>query len=295
MRMEDKEGVEHIHLTTPFQVSELNLGHMVDENRKERGEGAELRTDGHVSVRGAKGILISADAQYAAQGKQLAMEPAQGLLEQALQQMQSLADAAKASRAIAADYEKQKALFDKTLNDLRKAGVLISAPAGVGLVSGNDMQLSADQNLITTAGGSADFGIVKRFTVAAGEAISLFAQKLGLKFVAAKGKVEIRAQTDEIDMTAMKDITISSAEGRLVISAAKEVWIGAGGSYIKINANRIENGTPGDILERCASWDKPGASSMRLPTPSLASGDLKGCAWRSAAAAADSASCVVLE
>jgi type VI secretion system secreted protein VgrG len=295
LRMEDKEGVEHIHLTTPFQTSELNLGHMVDEHRKERGQGAELRTDEHVALRGAKGVLISADAQYAAQGKQLAMDPAQGLLEQALQQMQSLADAAKASQAIAADYEKQKALFDKTLNDLRKAGILISAPAGVGLVSGDHMQLSADQNLIATAGGNADFGIIRRFTVAAGEAISLFAQKLGLKFVAAKGKVEIRAQTDAIDMTAMKDITISSAEGRLVISAAKEVWIGAGGSYIKINANRIENGTPGDILEKCASWDKPGASSMRLPTPSLTSGDLKGCAWRSAAAAADGASSVVLE
>ncbi|KWA30830.1 type VI secretion system Vgr family protein [Burkholderia territorii] len=295
LRMEDKEGGEHIHLTTPFQTSELNLGHMVDGDRKERGQGAELRTDERVAVRGAKGVFISADAQYAARGKQLDMVPAQGLLEQALQQMQSLADAAKASQAIAADYENQKALFDKTLNELRKAGILISAPAGVGLVSGEHMQLSADQNLIATAGGNADFGIIKRFTVAAGEAVSLFAQKLGLKFVAARGNVEIRALTDEIDMTAMKDITISSAEGRLVISAAKEVWIGAGGSYIKINANRIENGTPGDILEKCASWDKPGASSMRLPAPVLQSGDLKGCSWRSAAAAADSAASVVLE
>lgn len=295
LRMEDKEGVEHVHLTTPFQTSELNLGHMVDEHGEERGQGAELRTDGHVAVRSAKGILISVDAQYAAQGKQLAMEPAQGLLEQAQQQMQSLADAAEASQAIAADYEKQKVLFDKTLNELKKAGILVSAPAGVGLVSGDHMQLSADQNLIATAGGNAEVGVIKRFTVAAGEAISLFAQKLGLKFVAAKGKVEIRAQTDEIDMAAMKDITISSAEGRLVISAAKEVWIGAGGSYIKINANRIENGTPGDILEKCASWDKPGASSMRLPAPALTAGELKGCAWRSATAAADSASSVVLE
>ncbi|QTP36222.1 type VI secretion system Vgr family protein [Burkholderia glumae] len=295
LRMEDKENVEHIHLTTPFQTSELNLGHMVDGDRKERGQGAELRTDERVAVRGAKGVFISADAQYAARGKQLDMEPAQGLLEQALQQMQSLAGAAKASQAIAADYEKQKALFDKTLNELRKAGILVSAPAGVGLVSGDHMQFSADQNLIATAGGNADFGIIKRFTVAAGEAVSVFAQKLGLKFVAAKGKVEIHAQTDEIDMAAMKDITISSAEGRLVISAAKEVWIGAGGSYIKINANRIENGTPGDILEKCASWDKPGASSMRLPAPDLQSGDIKGCSWRSAAAAADSAATVVLE
>ncbi|KDB10172.1 Rhs element Vgr protein [Burkholderia sp. lig30] len=294
MRMEDKEGVEHIHLTTPFQTSELNLGHMVDGERKERGQGAELRTDGHVAVRGAKGVFISADAQYAAGGRQLDMQPAQGLLEQALQQMQSLAGTAKAAQAIAADYEKQRALFDGTLSELKKAGVLISAPAGVGLVSGEHMQLSADQNLIATAGGNADIGVIKRFTVAAGEAISLFAQKLGMKLFAAKGKVEIHAQTDEMALAAMKDITIASSEGRLVLSAAKEIWIGAGGSYIKINANRIENGTPGDILEKCASWDKPGASSMRIPSPSLHAGDLKGCSWRSASASADSASSVAL-
>ncbi|MEX3929176.1 type VI secretion system Vgr family protein [Paraburkholderia sp. BR10936] len=293
MRMEDKEGVEHIHLTTPFQASELNLGHMVDGEQKERGRGAELRTDEHVSIRGAKGVYISADAQYTAQGKQLAMEPAQGLLDQAMQQMQSLSEAAKASQAIAADYEKQKALFDNTLNELKKAGVLVSGPAGVGLVSGEHMQLSADQNLIATAGGDADFGIIKRFTVAAGEMISLFAQALGLKFIAAKGKVEIAAQSDEVAMTGMKDVTISSTDGRVVISAAREIWIGAGGSYIKINANRIENGTPGDILEKCASWDKPGASSMRL-APSVQSGDLKGCSWRTTSAAADSASSVLL-
>lgn len=295
LRMEDKEGIEHIHLTTPFQTSELNLGHMVDADRKERGRGAEIRSDEHVALRSAKGVFITADAQYAAQGKQLAMEPAQGLLQQAQQQMQSLAEAAAASQAIAADYEKQKALFEQTLNELKKAGILVSAPAGVGLVSGEHMQLSADQNLIATAGGNADFGIVKRFTVAAGEATSLFAQKLGLKLIAGKGKVEIKAQTDEIDMAAMKDIAISSAEGRVVISAAKELWLGAGGSYIKINANRIENGTPGDILEKCASWDKPGASSMRVPAPSLHSADLKGCSWQTATAAADSASTVVLE
>ena len=51
LRMEDKEGIEHIHLTTPFQTSELNLGHMVDGDRKERGRGAELRSDEHVAVR----------------------------------------------------------------------------------------------------------------------------------------------------------------------------------------------------------------------------------------------------
>ena len=82
-----------------------------------------------------------------------------------------------------------------------------------------------------------------------------------MKLFAAKGKVEIQAQGDEITLAALKDLTITSTNGRLVLSAAKEVWIGAGGSYIKIGPNLIENGTAGQILEKCATWDKPSAAT----------------------------------
>jgi type VI secretion system secreted protein VgrG len=133
----------------------------------------------------------------------------------------------------------------------------------VGIASGDHLQLSAAKNLIATAGGNADIGVLRRFTVAAGEAVSVFAQRLGMKLFA-KGKVEVQSQGDEMALSALKDVTISSVDGRLVLSAAKEVWIGAGGSYIKINANRIENGTPGDILEKCAVWSKPSAASAQV-------------------------------
>jgi type VI secretion system secreted protein VgrG len=262
LRMEDKRGYEHIHLTTPFQTSELNLGHMVDGDRKERGRGAELRSDEHLALRGGRGVFISADMQNAASGKQLDMQAAQRLLEQSLQQMEALGEAAKAAQAIAADHEKQRRFFSDTLTELKKAGVLLSGPNGVALVSGADMQLSTSENLIVTAGDSADIGVLKRFTVAAGEAISMFAQKLGMKLFA-KGKVDVRSISDEMALAALKDVTITSTGGRLVLSAAKEVWIGAGGSYVKINANRIENGTPGDILEKCAAWNKQGATSTQ--------------------------------
>ncbi|WP_075643578.1 type VI secretion system Vgr family protein [Paraburkholderia ginsengiterrae] len=268
MRMEDKEGNEHIHLTTPFQTSELSLGHMVDDQRKERGRGAELRTDEHVAIRGGRGVLISADAQPAANGKQLDMKPAVALLDQALQQMEALGEAAKAAQAIAADYAEQKALLG-TLKDLKKAGILASAPAGVGMVSGDHLQLNAKQNLIATAGGNADIGVMNRLTVAAGERVSLFAQKLGMKLFAAKGKVEIQAQRDEMALAALKDVTIISTDGKLVLTAAREVWIGAGGSYIRINGERIENGTPGDILEKGAFWEKQSAATEKRAMPVL--------------------------
>jgi type VI secretion system secreted protein VgrG len=105
---------------------------------------------------------------------------------------------------------------------------------------------------------------MKRFTVAAGELVSVFAQKLGIKLFAAKGKVDIQAQSDAIAINAKEDIVITSNTGKLVLAADKEIWLCAGGSYIKITPEGIENGTPGDITEKCAIWDKQGATSQAV-------------------------------
>jgi len=254
LRMEDRDGFEHIRLTTPFQTSELSLGHMVDGNGKERGQGVELRTDEHLAMRSGKGILISTDAQPGANGKQMDMESTRKFLEQALEQLEILADAAKSARAAAADLEALRELLDNVINGLERPAVVMSAPDGIAMVSGDHLQMSAGKNVIATAGGSADIGVKKNFTVAAGGAVSLFAQKQGMKLFAAMGKVEIQAQRGEMSLAALKDFTITSSADRVVLTADKEVWIGAGGSYIKINANGIEYGTPGDIYERCAYW-----------------------------------------
>jgi type VI secretion system secreted protein VgrG len=265
VQLEDFPGEEHVKVATEGGgKAQLNLGHMVNSEREKRGDGAELRADQHVSLRGGKGVLISADEQTRANGQQLDMQPAQVLLEQALAQLQALTDAAVASQAYGAEVARQKALLEDTLKGLKSAGILISAPSGMGLVSGKDMQTSAGGNLFATAGGNADFGVLKKFTVAAGQAISLFAQKLGIKIFAAKGRVEVEAQGDGMALSALKDVTITSTDGKLILTAAKEVWIGAGGSYIRISGERIENGTSGDILEKCAYWGKRGAQTQSL-------------------------------
>ena len=80
----------------------------------------------------------------------------------------------------------------------------------------------------------------------------------------AKGKAQVQAQSDEMALTSLKDLTITSVQGRPVLSAGKEVWIGADGSHIKIGPNLIENGTAGRFLEKCASWDKPTAASSKI-------------------------------
>ncbi|MGO4159192.1 DUF2345 domain-containing protein, partial [Cupriavidus sp. YAF13] len=263
VELEDWEDEEHVQLSTEHSgKSQLTLGHMVNGERQKRGEGFELRTDAWGAIRGGKGLFISADGQPSAGGKQLDMEAAQNLLQQALQQSEALASAATAAQAIAADYNRQKALLSDTLTALNKAGILVSAPAGMALASGSDVQLTAAQNLIATAGGHADISVLKRFTVAAGERVSVFAQKLGIKLFAAKGKVEIQAQGDEMRLLSDKTMTISSANGRVVIEAKEELLLKCGGSYVRLSSTGIEDGTRGDRTIKSAAFSRQGPASL---------------------------------
>ena len=274
LRMDDWQGQEHIKLSTEHSgKSQLNLGHLVDSKKQPRGEGFELRSSGHGAIRGGKGLFISADDQPNAGGKQLDMQAAQGLLEQALQQSAALAEAAGAAQAIAADYGRQKALLNDTLMELRKAGILVSAPVGMALASGADLQLSAKENLIATAGGHADISVLKRFTVAAGERVSVFVQKLGIKLFAAKGKVEIQAQSDEMRLLADQNVTITSANGRVVIEAKDELLLKCGGSYLLMKSTGIEEGTRGDrtIKSVAFSRQRPSAAMTKATLPSASS------------------------
>ncbi|HEL8024412.1 TPA: type VI secretion system tip protein VgrG [Escherichia coli] len=248
LRMEDKRGEEHIKLSTEYGgKTQLNLGHNVDAQRVLRGEGAELRTDRHVSIRGGAGILISADKQPEARGDMLDMNAAVAQLQSALQLVTALAQSAGVSGALDADINSQQQLA-RVLNQLKEAGLLMTAPAGIAATTPENIQLSAGHTLTATAGENADMTIFKRLTVAAGEAISLFAQKMGIKIFAARGNVDIQAQSDAVRLQAGQQMAINSINGEIILNAAQGVTLTSrGGAYIKIKDGAVEIGAPGKI------------------------------------------------
>ncbi|EOC1319470.1 type VI secretion system tip protein VgrG [Cronobacter turicensis] len=263
LRMEDKRGEEHIKLSTEYGgKTQLNLGHNVDAGRSLRGEGAELRTDDWVSIRGGKGIFITADKQPKAQGQMLDMNAAIAQLQGALQLVTSLAQSASVSGAMEADTGSQQQLSN-VLAQLKGAGLLASAPAGIGLVTPKNIQLSAGHTLTATAGENVDMSIMKKFTVAAGEAISLFAQRMGIKLFAARGKVDIQAQTDAMRLQSDKAMNINSVSGEIVLNAAQGITLTSkGGAYIKIKDGAVEIGAPGKIDLKSANILWGGSASL---------------------------------
>jgi len=273
LRMEDKRGEEHVKLSTEYGgKTQLNLGHNVDAGRALRGEGAELRTDDWVAVRGGKGVFITSDRQSEASDRMLEMKNAAAQMVQALSVSDALANAADIAQAWPADSDTAKAL-NTALNNLTQPGIVLNAPEHISISSPKSVRLSSGSESVgLVAGGNTDISVMKKFTAVAGEAISLLALKLGIRLFAAKGKVEIQAQDDGIDTVAKKDITITSVEGKVLVTAADELVLNCGGAYIKLSGGNVEIGCPKNILLKSISVQKLMAADYDLPKPELPKG-----------------------
>ncbi|HIE4239700.1 TPA: type VI secretion system Vgr family protein [Serratia marcescens] len=265
LRMEDKRGEEHIKLSTEYGgKTQLNLGHNVDAKRTLRGEGAELRTDDWVSIRGGKGVFITADSQPQAQEQMLEMDDAIRQLEQALTLARSMAKAATSAKATQGDVGSQQRL-NASLSDLTAPGMLLHAPQGIGMVSARAVRVaSGSESVGIMSGHNTDISAGQSFTVAADDAVSLLANGQGMQLLAGKGKLDIQAQSDALAVSAQQNLDIQSTEGAVTISAKQELILNCGGAYIKLSGGNIELGCPGNILFKCTNAQKMGAASLDI-------------------------------
>ncbi|HBI2749183.1 TPA: type VI secretion system tip protein VgrG [Escherichia coli] len=273
LRMEDKRGEEHIKLSTEYGgKTQLNLGHNVNASRELRGEGAELRTDDWISIRGGKGIFISADMQPQAQGKMLDMDEAIRQLEQALSLARSMAKAATAANATQGDISCQQRL-NASLTDLTAPGMLLHAPDGIGMVSARALRIaSGSESVGIMSGDNTDITAGQSFTVVAEGAVSLLSRNQGMQLLAAKGQVNIQAQSDDLSMSSQQNLDIQSSEGKVTVSANQELILACGGAYIKLSGGNIELGCPGQILLKSTNMQKMGPTSLDIASVEMPRG-----------------------
>ncbi|AUH52507.1 type VI secretion system tip protein VgrG [Chromobacterium sp. ATCC 53434] len=270
-----------------------------------RGDGFELRTDKHGAIRAAHGLLLSTEAQNGASGKQLAREHAQSQLDSALNLAQSMAEAAAGQLAdtmetgpdgIDPDNGKSGNKADghlqhhvealkaweagsntdkdgKTAKD--QAGqqplLVLSGPAGIVSTSEQSQTLSAGQNLNLVAQRDANQVTGRRWIHNVGQHISLFVagvkDKVALKLIAAKGKIQVQAQSDAMELTADQDVTITSVKDKIIVHAGDEILLTAGGAYIRIKGGNIEVHAPGKVTVKGASHSMDGPASMDWSQP----------------------------
>lgn len=316
--MDDSTSQNRVHLYSSSYQSHLHLGYLVEQSGNARGaflgNGFDLKSDAYGAVRAGQGLFISTHSPVINQPLNVTAATEQLASAESVFELASQSSASNQAESLVEGHDALKKFTDATqfnvkgssatdgqtggggggnVNGFSTPIMLIASPAGVGISTQDSAQLTANQQINIVSGKNTQVAAGKSLIASVMEKISLFAQNAGMKLFAAKGKVEIQAQGDAMALSALKDVTITSSSGKLVLSADKEIWIGAGGSYIRITAEKIENGTSGQILEKCSSWDKLGAASMHLPAQ--VTSVTNGCSWKTATASADSASSVALE
>ena len=316
--MDDSTQQNRVHLYSSSYQSHLHLGYLIQQTDNTRGaflgSGFDLKSDAYGAIRAGQGLFVSTHPTATNQPLNVTAASEQLASAETVVDLTSQASSANQAESLQEGQDALKKFTDAThysvsggagsggrtggggtgnANGFSTPIMLMASPAGLGLSTQDSAQLTANQQVNIVSGKSTHVAAGKSLIVSVMEKISLFAQNAGIKLFAAKGKVEIQAKSDAMALSSQQDLNITSVDGRVVISADKEIWIGAGGSYIKITPDLIENGTAGRILEKGASWSKQGASSMRLPAQITSV--TKGCSWQTASASANSASTVVLE
>ncbi|TTN83649.1 type VI secretion system tip protein VgrG [Klebsiella quasivariicola] len=277
IRLDDERGKEHIKVSTEYGgKSQLNLGHLVDAEKQQRGDGFELRTDSWGAIRAQKGIFISADGQAKARGQVLAMEPAVSLLKGAVNQVTEWGSITQTHHNVIPDTGPLSALTTGT-SDLKQPTLLMSAPQGIAAVTPETTLLHSGNGLYLQSLGEVNITTAQRCSLNASQAISLLAQQEGMRLVAAKGPLEVESHGEILSLTALKDITVQSTQGHLQLTAKNGITLGCGGAYIRLTPQgEVQIHGPG-VISLKGQHDLQGPVSEAFPLPELPASVCKEC------------------
>jgi type VI secretion system secreted protein VgrG len=291
---DDTPGKLQVQVTSDHADSRLVVGYntrieATTGRMEARGEGFEIATTAVGVARANQGMLLTTEAREGAKAPVKDMGETIARLNQAGTQHEELAQLAQLHEAqtpglsqhdVMASIKSQNdalrgapATPDNPFPEMDRPDLVLASAAGIAATSTESTHLASRQDHAITAGRDVSISGGRSLLAVVRGAVSILAAKLGMKLIAANGKVEIQAQNDEMSLTSLKDLSITSTDGKIFIAADKEIWIGAGGSYIRITDSSIENVSPGQILEKCAKWDKPPASSMSPRLPDLPKGN----------------------
>ena len=281
--LDDTNGQIQAQLKSDHQCSQLSLGHITriedTSGRKDvRGEGFELRTDGHGVARAAKGMLITTETRQGASGAVKEIDEASHRLDVAVEEHRLLGEIAQKNRAqelnsnqeeVALSLQTQsneitgRTIPNNVFPELAKPHLVLASPSGIATTTAGDTHIASDCHTAITTGKNLSLATGSSLFATIRQTFRLFVQKAGMKMVAAAGDIDMQALSDNINLLAKLSITHTA--NRIIISAKEEVVINGGGSYVKLNGQGIELGTNGTFVAHAATHSLVGPNNMATP------------------------------
>jgi len=252
-----------------------------------RGDGFELRTDGAGAVRAGGGLLFTTELRAGGVDIVLSMgETLQRLLRAHGQHDRSAAvgrsatayDADADQQAVAAAIASQNDELARFASATPPTGpdaaphLLLASAAGIAATAAGSTHLASGVDAAITSGRHTSISAAGHLLASATGAIRLFAQKAGMRFIAAVADIDIEALQGKLKLLAKIDIALVA--GRITITAQEAVVVNGGGSSTRWNAAGIEHATAGPYRIHSAGFSVAGPHNQprALATPTVAAG-----------------------
>jgi type VI secretion system secreted protein VgrG len=279
LELDDHPGKIQAQLKSDHLSSSLSLGHIgrIEDTagrKDDRGQGVELRTDGHGAIRAAKGLLVTTEARLNAQAHITDMGETMVRLTQARdlhEGMSEMAQQAKAHKAGDQDAVtrvlkehndaikgKRSSAAQEQFPELNESHLVLASPAGIHSTAGTATHIASIEHTALSSGGHTSISAGKSLLASVKDAVRLFAYK-AIRLTAATAGIDIVALQDSIKLTAKLDIKLEA--NRITITAKEEILINGGSSYTRWNASGIVHGTNGTWLEHAATHSFAGPDS----------------------------------
>ena len=147
--------------------------------------------------------------------------------------------------------------------------MLFASPSGIALSTQKSAHVSADEHINFVSGQGTHIATGKSLIASVAGKLSLFVQNAGMKLFAARGKVEVQAHSDNIELTAQKTMKLLSATEKIEAAAKQEILLTSGGAYIRIKGGNIEIHAPGKIDIKGAQHAFSGPTHMSTALPAM--------------------------
>ncbi|RQH08477.1 type VI secretion system Vgr family protein [Paraburkholderia dinghuensis] len=290
MVLDDSTGPNRVQLYSSSTNAQLHLGYLIDQSGNTRGSylgsGFDLKSDAYGAVRAGQGLYV---ATYPATSQQMDARQTTQQLVNSGSVLVAMSDASTTHQAesLKDGYDSLKSFTDATQNSVsgsssggKTAGggtgnanafkrpvMLFGSPSGIALSTQQSVHIASDEQTNFISGQSTHIATGKSLIASVAAKLSFFVQNAGMKLFAAKGKVEIQAHSDNIELTAQKSVKVLSATDKIEAAAKQEILLTSGGAYIRVKDGNIEIHAPGkiDIKGSQHSFAGPAQLSSTLP------------------------------
>ena len=290
--MDDATGQNRTQLYSTSTNAHLHLGYLIDQNGNSRGgyigSGFDLKTESYGALRAGRGLYVSTyPAGMGSQPLDARAASSQLINSENLLESMSQASEAHLAESLQEGYDSARAFTDAThagisvptsggitagggtgyANGFKDPIMLLASPAGIALSTLQSNQIYADRQINLVSGLNTYIATGKSLLAGITEKLSLFVQNAGMKLFAAKGKVEIQAQSDKLELTAQKTLKLVSAADKIQAAAKQEILLTAGGAYIRLADGNIEIHAPGTVSIKGVQHALSGPARMDIAHP----------------------------